>query len=572
MIRKQVEPVFIDLKQAFDKVSVERIISGMKEKGVGALERRLVRMMYTNTEASIIVNGKRSKSFKKDNGLMQGGLWSPNLFNSFIDSLPEKLGHNQQQLQQQEKQFQQRQLSIPPILMFADDIVLIPEGKPVSVAEKQGMFDCVGDWAEKRGMSINTKKSAALLTRTGEACNLMAKNGTLMEGRETYSYLGFPISKSGIQFEGLVRNGRKKGRGILLTILEGSRRWPQWIKRHVFISFVRPTWEYGAALVDAVWKGGQVKGLNLEMEKLKELQDDCVRWIFGWEIEDGKGKSKRNTGNVTLLYHTLGLETIDERFSFLRSTFEKHVTMIKGTGTPLGDAWPSFGTFPPLERSLTTRLQHSTDTAEYERSKAAWRSTGVWRTEGLILTARPEMVVEGGVRWAGLDKKEFLRRRMVQQRRKLLKTSRYVMPRSRKNKTGPDKIIFIRSQIIRKLLLQWRWNRISFRRKRCEGQKQTGIHLISRKCGSRCGLLQNHPLIEERHWEGWRQEKQNYALEWGLLDASETDGYTIVDYLINEGLYSASVASIYSMIQGRIVESVEEAVDGLRRKWKMDAG
>ena len=91
--RNRGSPIFLclmDLTKAFDKVK----LSIMFQKLSGRVAPILIRFLiysYLNQECHVCWNGKKSPSFNISNGVRQGAVASPTLFNLYIDELFGKL-------------------------------------------------------------------------------------------------------------------------------------------------------------------------------------------------------------------------------------------------------------------------------------------------------------------------------------------------------------------------------------------------------------------------------------------------------------------------------------------------
>ena len=78
---------FMDLSKAFDKVQHSKLFIKLLHKGLPAIICRLILSMYRNQEVYVSWNGNKSSRFKTYNGVKQGAILSPLLFNLYIDKI-----------------------------------------------------------------------------------------------------------------------------------------------------------------------------------------------------------------------------------------------------------------------------------------------------------------------------------------------------------------------------------------------------------------------------------------------------------------------------------------------------
>ena len=77
---------FVDLKAAYDTVNREALLMVlMFEYNVSKKLCNIIRALYTGTKAAVRIEGELTEWFKIVNGLRQGCLLSPMLFNVYID-------------------------------------------------------------------------------------------------------------------------------------------------------------------------------------------------------------------------------------------------------------------------------------------------------------------------------------------------------------------------------------------------------------------------------------------------------------------------------------------------------
>ena len=85
---------FLDLKKAFDRVNHAKLFRKMLDRSVPLYIVKLIGYWYTNQDLSIKWGNAISESFKVTNGIRQGGLLSPFLFNLYMDQLSVNLNNS----------------------------------------------------------------------------------------------------------------------------------------------------------------------------------------------------------------------------------------------------------------------------------------------------------------------------------------------------------------------------------------------------------------------------------------------------------------------------------------------
>ena len=82
---------FLDASKAFDRVMFDTLFELLLSKHLCPSLARLLSYMYTNQQCRIKWSGAVSSSFSVKNGVKQGGVLSPRLFNIYLDELLYKL-------------------------------------------------------------------------------------------------------------------------------------------------------------------------------------------------------------------------------------------------------------------------------------------------------------------------------------------------------------------------------------------------------------------------------------------------------------------------------------------------
>ena len=84
---------FVDLKKAFDKVNHSKLIGKLIDSKLSPCVTNILKYIYSNQYVSVCYENSHSSSWLLGNGVRQGSLISPRLFNFYINEVLEKLNN-----------------------------------------------------------------------------------------------------------------------------------------------------------------------------------------------------------------------------------------------------------------------------------------------------------------------------------------------------------------------------------------------------------------------------------------------------------------------------------------------
>ena len=185
---------FFDFKQAFDRVSRERLWEKLEQHRINGKCLRLIQNMYQNIKSNVHANNQSSAYFPCYSGVRQGENLSPFLFTIFINDLRSFLDRyvfrgvdcyiNYEEITSYFKIL---------ILLFADDTVLFAD----SELELQHAISVFQDYCSTMKLTVNVSKTKIIIftnARNSNHINFMF-NLQPIEIVSEYKYLGIYFSK-----------------------------------------------------------------------------------------------------------------------------------------------------------------------------------------------------------------------------------------------------------------------------------------------------------------------------------------------------------------------------------------
>ena len=183
--RSPVFVCFLDARKAFDRVNHWTLFNKLLRREVNADIVQLLVKWYETQKFHVLWGNTLSEGFSVTNGVRQGGILSPYLFNIYTDELSEKLDLSGVGC---------RYLGSVNHLCYADDMVLLsptPQGL-------QKMLDICTHYAGNHNILFNTKKSVCMAMLPNLFKHMALPDiflcGSVLSYVDSYEYLGFHIS------------------------------------------------------------------------------------------------------------------------------------------------------------------------------------------------------------------------------------------------------------------------------------------------------------------------------------------------------------------------------------------
>ena len=183
-LKKKLYLCFVDFKKAYDSVWRRALMFKLLQTGIRGTFFKLIENMYEGGESSIKMDGLLSKEFTCESGVGQGDVISPNLFNIFINDLPQCLTKGEDTPRTGEKYVN--------CLMYADDLVVMS----LSIEDLQNQIDNLNKYCTEWGLEINKRKTKVMImAKYGNKKpdkNVMVGN-VMLEWTPSYKYLGIEL-------------------------------------------------------------------------------------------------------------------------------------------------------------------------------------------------------------------------------------------------------------------------------------------------------------------------------------------------------------------------------------------
>ena len=273
---KPVFAAFIDFRKAYDCIDRDILWQSLRSLGLhGHILESLI-SIYKDVNIRIRVGGKLGDVFSSFLGVKQGDPLSPLLFGLFIDRFEKFINDQLPDIGVKLSNMLIR------VLFYADDLVILAE----SPADLQLMLDCLSQFCKLNSMTVNIKKSEAVIFNRSEYSGEANLNfdGLPLAIKPMFIYLGMMYEEEG----GMQRAGARsiaKGRGALYAL---SRRCNEadihnvYIKCHLFDSLVKPILYYGCEVwAPYLFSKGRAVTSNIFSRDLENIHKGFLRQSTG---------------------------------------------------------------------------------------------------------------------------------------------------------------------------------------------------------------------------------------------------------------------------------------------------
>ena len=200
---------FLDASKAFDRINHEKLFRKMVDRGVPMYLVRILVFWYANQTMKVRWGSAVSNPFNVSNGVRQGGILSPFLFNLYMDDLSNQLNECQTGCMMG--------TSLLNHLMYADDLVIF---SPYS-AGMQRLLQICSDYGVNNDIKFNPIKSNMMIIRSRDNRDLnfpeFRLSGEILQVCRETKYLGHYFTDDLKDDKDIARQRRKLyGQGNML--------------------------------------------------------------------------------------------------------------------------------------------------------------------------------------------------------------------------------------------------------------------------------------------------------------------------------------------------------------------
>ena len=263
--KKYIYACFVDFKRAFDSIPRHKIFEKLIKNNITGKCYECVKNMYSHDQACIKIGNKMTDTFQTNQGVKQGCILSPTLFNIFLADLPKTLQENEyNSLHLDDKK---------PIssIIWADDLLILSE----SESGLNNMLKNLCGYCNENSVRLNLDKTKCMVfNKTGKLIGKVFWFGKeKLETIREYKYLGFLITPSLNLSTSLAD---LKDRAMRAFYMLKSKMGPLFKKHvdvslHLFDTLIKPILLYGSDFWGCLKLPKNNPIENLHMTFCKEL-------------------------------------------------------------------------------------------------------------------------------------------------------------------------------------------------------------------------------------------------------------------------------------------------------------
>ena len=275
--------LFIDFKQAYDRVNRTSLWKIMEELGIPHKYIRLTRACYENTNSVVRCGSKTTSPFQIGDGLKQGCILSPLLFNLAMEKVI------RDSMNGRDEGIKLEDINVK-LLAYADDVDIMIENQ----TEMKNLATLFKEAAERIGLKINESKTKVMkISREPILPERVEIAGMDIGRAEEFKYLGVIVTNDGrMKREVEARIGAGNRCYSSLIELLKKRSISRATKLRLYNSIVRPIILYGCetwALTKAMENRFEVlenKILRRILGPVYDSQRQEWRIRHNWEIRE----------------------------------------------------------------------------------------------------------------------------------------------------------------------------------------------------------------------------------------------------------------------------------------------
>ena len=277
---------FVDFSKAFGSVPRNKLFDKLRTVGIKGRFLEVLMSMYSNDKSAVKIENKITQTFLCHNGVKQGCMLSPTLFNIYLSDLPENIALTT------EVKLSERPTNC---LLYADDLVIFAR----SAKGLQRILNKLESYGEKVGLTVNLDKTKVMIfNNSGKSLNNYSfKYGTnKLKNAKSYRYLGLTLCPYG-NFT-LARQELKKAslKALFKLRKEMGNHFSENIKLTIklFDALISPILMYGSEIWGIDYNGK----LDTDPEKL--VENKFLKWLLGVNKYCNNNACRAETGRFPL--------------------------------------------------------------------------------------------------------------------------------------------------------------------------------------------------------------------------------------------------------------------------------
>ena len=187
---KYIYACFVDFKKAFDRVPRHILFEKLISHNITGKFYDCIKNMYLNDQAAIKIGDKITDKFEINQGVKQGCIISPLLFNIFLADLPKRLNENKND----PLYLNENENETLSCIVWADDLLLLSETE----TGLNNMLEDLNLYSYENLLEINLDKTKCMIfNKTGRLIRRTFYLGNKkVDMTREYKYLGFLITPS----------------------------------------------------------------------------------------------------------------------------------------------------------------------------------------------------------------------------------------------------------------------------------------------------------------------------------------------------------------------------------------
>ena len=178
---------FVDFSKAFDTIPRDILLTKLRNYGITGKFFNIIKDIYEKDKSCVKIGNQYTGAFDVNQGVRQGCVLSPLLFNIFIADLAKKLDVVDGKVKVNNTEISS--------IFWADDIVMFSE----SENGLRTMIKILEEYVSENKLKINVDKTKVMIfNKTGRLMKRIYHiNGKQLENVRSYKYLGFLLTPSG---------------------------------------------------------------------------------------------------------------------------------------------------------------------------------------------------------------------------------------------------------------------------------------------------------------------------------------------------------------------------------------